>query len=159
MPVIWVTTSLRLSRCWTLTVEMTVMPGVEQLLDVLPPFRVRAARGVGVGQFVDQHHLGLACEHRVDVEFGEPRCRGTRRSAAAMISMPSSSSAVLRRPCGLDHRGHQVGAAFQPAVRLAEHREGLADAGSGAQIDAQLTASWSGRSPAHHPPTAGRVRG
>ena len=34
--------------------------GVEQLLDVLPALGVLAARGVGVGQFVDQHHLRAA---------------------------------------------------------------------------------------------------
>ena len=32
--------------------------GVEQLLDVLPALGVPAARGVGVRQFVDQHHRG-----------------------------------------------------------------------------------------------------
>ena len=45
--------------------------GVEKLLDVLPAFGVLAARGVGVGQLVDQHHLGLPLQHRLDVEFGE----------------------------------------------------------------------------------------
>lgn len=42
--------------------------------------------------------------------------------------MPSSSFAVLLRPC-LDDRGDHVGAALQPAVRLAEHGVGFAHAG------------------------------
>ncbi len=33
--------------------------GVEQLLDVLPALGILAARGVGVGELVDQHHLRL----------------------------------------------------------------------------------------------------
>ena len=36
----------------------------------------------------------------------------------------------LLAPVGLDDRGDQIGAAFQPAVRFAEHRERLADTGA-----------------------------
>jgi hypothetical protein len=36
---------------------------------------------------------------------------------------------------GFDDRGDDVGAAFDSAVRLAEHREGLADARRRAQVD------------------------
>ena len=140
MPVIWATTSLRLSRCWTLTVEITVMPGVEQFLDVLPALRVLAARGVGVGEFVDQHHL------RADAPAPRRRrVRGTRLPRYSMYLRRHDLDAVeqvggLLAAVGLHHRGDHVGAAFQPAVRLAEHREGLADAGSCAQVDAQLPA-------------------
>ncbi len=47
--------------------------GVEQLLDVLPALGVLAARGVGVGEFVDQHDLRVAAP--------APRRRRVRRSA------------------------------------------------------------------------------
>ena len=46
---------------------------VEQLLDVLPALRVPAARGVGVRELVDEHHLRVARQHGVDVELGELR--------------------------------------------------------------------------------------
>ena len=114
--------------------------GVEQLLDVLPALGVLAARGVGVGEFVDQHHLGA----------GGPAPRRTSSSG----KLPAAVVDVARRDdldaveqlggllaaVGLDDRGDHVGAALEPAVRLAEHREGLADAGRRAQVDAQLPA-------------------
>ena len=40
----------------------------------------------------------------------------------------------------LDPRGDDIGAALEPAVCLAEHRVGLADAGCRTQVDAQLPA-------------------
>ena len=40
----------------------------------------------------------------------------------------------------LNHSANQIGAAFQPAMRFAEHRVGLANTGCRAQIDAQLPA-------------------
>ena len=57
-----------------------------------------------------------------------------------MISMPSSSSAVFLRPCVSTTAATTSVPALQPAMSLAEHREGLADAGSCAEIDAQLPA-------------------
>ena len=68
--------------------------------------------------------------------------------------MPVEQVGGLLAAVGLDDRGDHVGAALQPAVRLAEHREGLADAGSGAQVDAQLPALLPGGRPgrsAHMP--------
>ena len=57
-----------------------------------------------------------------------------------MTSMPVEQVGGLLAAVRLDHRGHDVGAALQSAVSLAEHRVGLADAGSCAEIDAQLPA-------------------
>ena len=54
--------------------------------------------------------------------------------------MPVEQVGGLLAAVRLHHRGDDVGAAFQPAVSLAEHREGLADAGSCAEVDAQLPA-------------------
>ncbi len=56
--------------------------GVEQFLDVLPAFRVLAARGVGVGQLVDQHHLRAGAPARRRRRVRGSGCRGTRCSAA-----------------------------------------------------------------------------
>ena len=97
MPVICATTSLRLSRCWTLTVEMTVMPCVEQLLDVLPALGVLAARGVGVGELVDEHHLGAPRQHRRRRRVRGTCCRGSRRSAAGRSRC---RRAARRSSCG-----------------------------------------------------------
>ena len=72
-PVIRSTTSLTDSRCWMLTVEMTSMPALEQLLDVLVALRVARPGHVGVGQLVDEHHLRAAGQHGVDVELLEGR--------------------------------------------------------------------------------------
>ena len=73
--------------------------GVEQLLDVLPAFGVLAARGVGVGELVDEHHLWLALQHRLDVELGELAAAVLDVLAAGIISMPAIRSAVFLRPC------------------------------------------------------------
>ena len=113
------------------------MPGVEQFLDVHPAFRVLAARSVGVGQFVDQDHLRAATQNRRDVEFGEATAAVfdvARRDDLDALQQLGGLGAAVR----FDYRGHQVGAAFQPPVRLAEHREGLAYTGRGTQVDAQL---------------------
>jgi len=133
--------------------------GVEQFLDVLPALGVAAARGVGVGEFVDEHDLGPPHEHGVDVEFREPAAAvldvAGRNDLDAVEQFGGPPAAM-----GLDERGDQVGAAFQPPVRLAEHRERLADAGSCAQVDAQLTPLGVRR--VHptiiHPGTSRRVR-
>ena len=111
---------------------------VEQLLDVLPPFRVRAAGGIGVGQFVDQDHLGAAGQHGGHVEFRElPAAVGDvpRRNDLDLVEQLGSLLAAV----GLHHRGHQIGTALESAVRLAEHGERLADSRCRTQVDAQLT--------------------
>ena len=137
--------------------------GVEQLLDVLPAFGVLAARGVGVGELVDQHHLRAAAAAPPRRRVRRTCCRGTRCSCGGMTSMPVEQLGGLLAAVRLDDRGDQIGAALQPAVRLAEHREGLADAGSCAEVDAQLPALLLvravgkrriGCSHAHHPPDA-----
>ena len=115
------------------------MPASSSFLDVLPAFGVLAARGVGVGELVDQHHLWLPLQHRVDVEFGK------LASAVVDVARRDDLDALdqvggLLAAVGLDDRGDHIGAALQPAVRLAEHRVRLADAGRRAQVDAQLAA-------------------
>ena len=56
-----------------LTVEMTSMPAVEELVHVLPPLRVPRAGSVGVGELVDEGDLRVACEDGVDVHLLERR--------------------------------------------------------------------------------------
>ena len=111
--------------------------GVEQLFDVHPAFRVLAARGVGVGQFVDEDDLRPPGQYGRYVEFGE--------TAAAVVDVarrddvyPVEQLGGLLAAVGLDHRGDQVRAALEAAVRLAEHCEGLADTRRRTEVDAQL---------------------
>ena len=114
-------------------------PGVEQLLDVLPPFVVFAARCVGVGEFVDEDHLRMARQHGRHVEFGEaaaPIVDVAGRDDLDALNQLSGFPAAV----GLDHGGHHVGAAFQAPVCLAEHRVRFADTGSRTEVDAQLPA-------------------
>ena len=80
------------------TVEMTVDPGLEQFLDVLPPLLVAAARDVGVGELVDEGHLGTAGEDGVDVHLLEFRWRGHSSVAAGRPPGRRSSAAVCCRP-------------------------------------------------------------
>ena len=47
--------------------------GVEQLLDVLPTLLVLRPGGVGVGIFVDQHHLRVPRQDRVEVHLAQRR--------------------------------------------------------------------------------------
>jgi len=46
--------------------------GGEQVLDVLPALLMRNGRDIGVGQLVDQRHVGLAASDRIDVQLVEP---------------------------------------------------------------------------------------
>ena len=136
--------------------------GVEQFLDVLPALRVLAARGVGVGELVDQHHLRLPVEHRLDVEFTEalaPVLDVARRHDLDAVQQIGGLLAAV----GLHDRGHHVRTALAPAVRLTEHRVRLADAGCRTQVDAQFAAPPLVVGPiAHltiiHPDTSGRAR-
>ena len=110
---------------------------VEQFLDVLPAFGVLAAGRVGVREFVDKHDLRLTPQHSFDVEL--------RELFSAVRDVLGRHHFDARDQIGgflatmrLYYRGDHIGAALHPAVRFAEHREGLADARRRTQVDAQL---------------------
>src|SRR5262249_37214821 len=110
----------------------------------------------GVCEFVDEHHLRLAPQHGFDVEFGE--------ALAAVVDVLGRHRldafelfGGLLAPVRLDHGGDEIGATLQPAMRLAEHRIRLADAGSCAEIDAQLP-TFGGRRRCAHSPIIHRTR-
>ena len=110
--------------------------GGEDLVDVLPALLVPRAGRVGVRQLVDDDDLGMPGEHRVDVELGQRHAAvgdlPARQDLQALQLLSGAPPAV-----GLDQPDDDVGAAGAPPVRLAEHGEGLPDAGGGAQVDAQ----------------------
>ena len=64
------------------TVRDDVDPGVEQVFDVLVALGVARARGVGVGELVDQADGRPACQDRVDVHLAERDAAVLDRRAA-----------------------------------------------------------------------------
>ena len=108
----------------------------EQVLDVLPPLLVAAARHVGVREFVDERDLRRAPEHGVEVHLLERR---------APVLAPQSRHDLealerdgrRRAPVGLAETDDDVRSPPGPASALGEHRHGLADAGGRTEVDAQ----------------------
>ena len=100
-PVMRSTTSLSDSRCWMLSVEMTSMPGVAELLDVLPPLLVAGAGGVGVGELVDEGHGRRPADHRLGVHLLERRAPVGDRPAGDDLE-PLELRRGVRAPVGLD---------------------------------------------------------
>ena len=92
------------------------MPGVEELLDVLPALLVARARDVGVRELVDERDLGRAGEDRVDVHLLEARVRGTRCVRRGTTSRSPICAAVFGAAVGLDEADHDVGAAAASAA-------------------------------------------
>jgi hypothetical protein len=110
--------------------------GSQQLLDVLPALLVAGAGGVGVGQLVDQAHLGPAPEDGVDVHLGQVRAPVVDPSAGHHLEVTQlglGAGPVM----GLDQADHHVGAPLTPPPALVEHGEGLAHPGGGTEQDAQ----------------------
>ncbi len=113
--------------------------GRQQLLHVLPALGVAGAGDVGVGELVDQHHLGAPGQDGVDVHLREGGV------PVLQILAPDLLQAVQHhlgaRPVVVLHeRDHAVGAAFDPPVRLGEHRVRLADAGCRTEVDPKFAA-------------------
>ena len=123
-----------------LTVGDDVDAGVEQLLDVLPALLVARARHVGVRELVDERQLGPAREERVEVHLLEDRVPvGDARARHDL-----ETADLVGRPLPavrLDEADHDVLAARLATATLVEHRVRLADAGCGAEVDAQRAAA------------------
>ena len=104
-PVMRSTTSLTDSRCWMLSVEITSMPGVEQLLDVLPALLVAPSPGT------------LVCAS------SSTSTTSGRRASTASTSISSNSVSrysILRR--GTTSRSPSCSAVRGPPVRLDDRR-------------------------------------
>ncbi len=120
--------------------------GVEQVLDVLPALLVGGARHVGVGQLVDQHDLGRPGQ---DARTSISSCDVPRWSIAPPrddLEVPDLLGGV-HPAVGLDEADDDVGAPRGPPPPLVEHRERLADAGRGAEVDPQDALAASSRTP------------
>jgi hypothetical protein len=110
--------------------------GVEQLGDVLPALGVPAAGDVGVGQLVDERHLGPPGQHGVDVHLLEHRAAVVHPAAGHDLEVADLLGGA-GAPVRLHEPDDHVGAALLPAPPLVEHGERLADSRGGAQVDAQ----------------------
>ena len=80
---------------------------------------------------------GLAGEDRVEVHLLEARCRGSRRCRRGTTSRSPICAAVLLRPCVSTNPTTTSVPRVRAPVALVEHGEGLADAGRGAEVDAE----------------------
>ena len=113
-------------------------PGFEDLEHVFPALGVRPrARDVGVGELVDEGYLGLAGEDGGEVHLLEPGAPVVDHLAGDDGKVADLGGGHLPA-VGLDEADHHIGAALVAAPALVQHGPGLADAGDGAQVDAEL---------------------
>ena len=117
-------------------VEMTVIPAASSSSHVLAALRVPGAGDVRMGELVDEHDLRRPREDRIDVHLLE-------RRALVLDHLPRDDLEVAdllrgaRTAVRLDEADDDVRAAALAAPALVEHRERLADAGCGAEVDAE----------------------
>ena len=111
--------------------------GGEQLFDVLPAPGVAGVGRVAVREFVDEDQLGFAGQRRVEVEFGLLVLM-SEHGAARQHFKAAEQLLGLWPTVGLDQADENVYALVFRLVCGGEHRIGFADAGAGAEEDAQL---------------------
>ncbi len=114
--------------------RIDVDAGFQNVLDVLVAFGVATARRIGVGDVVDQRQLGPAGQHRVDVQL----LRGTvaaDQGLAGQDLQAAQQRVGLLAAMSLDQGHHDVDPVARAALRVLEHRVGLADARGGAEED------------------------
>ena len=109
----------------------------EDFLDVEVALGVPAAGRVGVGELVDEHDLRVPRDHRVEVHLLDGVAAIADRFAGDDRQALEQRLGFLA-PVGLDDADHDVGAVLALGAGLQEHLVGLADAGRGADEDAQL---------------------
>ena len=119
------------------SVEMTLMPASKQLLDVLPALLVPRAGNVRMRELVDERHLRPPREHGVHVHLLE-------HAVAVGDLLPGHDLEVadllggLRAPVRLDEADDDVLAVLAATPAFVQHREGLADARGGTEVDTEL---------------------
>jgi hypothetical protein len=110
---------------------------IHQLFDVEIALGMTAAFDIGVGKLVDQDDLRPSGENRVQVHLLQ-RLAFVLDAAFRDDFEAGQQHLGLLAAVGLDHAGDDVIAVLQTCVRLLQHFVGLADAGRGADENAQL---------------------
>ena len=112
--------------------------GIQKFLDILPALGVAGTWHVGVRELVHESDLGPAGQHGVEVHLLEERA-AVRQLGPGHDLQPVKELRSERPPVGLHERHDHVGPALETPVTLAEHGEGLADAGRRTKIDPELS--------------------
>ena len=104
----------------------------QQLLHVLPALGMTAAGCIAVGQFIDQHQLGLGREQAIEVHFFKLHAailRAQHGQLGQTVEQHFGFSAAM----GFNHPGQQRDPLTQLGVRGLQHGVRLANAGGRAQ--------------------------
>lgn len=117
--------------------------GVEEKEDVFVALGGAAAGDVGVGEFVDEDDLGFAREDGVDVHLGEERALVIDLAGGDVFELGGELGGGFAA-VGFDDADDDVFATLTAADALAEHAEGLADAGRVAEKDLEAAARFFG---------------
>ena len=139
-PVMPPTTSLRLSRCWTLSVVQTSMPAASSSSTSCQRFGWREPATLECASSSTRISAGRrasAASRSNSASVAAPAPAIDRRGR---ISSPCSCAAVSAAAVRLDDAGEHVDACGPGGARGGEHRVGLADAGRRAEVDAQPAA-------------------
>ncbi len=119
---------LNIQRC------VHIDPVVQQLQDILVAFRVAAARGVGVREFVDQGEGRLAGEQGVEVHLldgGPPVVHATARNEGQILQQEFR----LPPAVGFDQSDDQIGSFGPLDLGGLQHVVGLPDTGTHPEED------------------------
>ena len=114
--------------------RVDVDAGVQQFLDVEVALGMAAPGRVRVGEFIDQHELGLARQHGIEVHLLEPGAL-VRDAAARDDLEPVEERLGFRSAVRLDHADHDVDAVLPLGLGGFQHLVGLAHAGRGPEED------------------------
>ena len=119
--------------------RVDVDPGVEELLDVLPPLGVPRAGRVRVRELVDEEDAGTPRERGVEVELLERHAAVVDLAPRKELEADRERGGVVAA-VGLDDADDDVAPEIALGPRRLEHRVRLADAGRRAEEERELAA-------------------
>jgi hypothetical protein len=114
--------------------------GGEQVLDVLVTLFVAAARDVGMRKFIDEHQLGLALQHAVDVHLAEIAA-AIENLLARHDLQPAQQRFRLSPAMRLDDADDDILALGQMRLGGLQHGVGLAHARKRPEKDLQFASA------------------
>ena len=108
----------------------------QQLFDIEIALGMPAARGIGMGEFIDERQVWAARDERVEIHLLE-RVILVRDGAARNDLQAVEQGLGLFAAVRLDHADDHVGAILRSGAGLLQHLVGLAYARSGTEEDLQ----------------------